>query len=117
MALVFNHLQSIMKNQLNRGLQQRLMYLENKHGSVDGAQARIGWARFSRSGQSVYYRGKILQRLKGGGIQGNFFDAASGEEYWVSGVKRRGSNAHWAQSVRVVIDADAREAYARLYEA
>lgn len=103
-----------MKNQLTRGLKQRLMYIENKHGDIDGAQARIGWVRFSKTGQSVYYRDKTLSRIKGGGIRGNFLDAATGAEYWVSGVKQRGSNTHWAESVHIDIDADALEAYAEL---
>jgi len=47
----------------------------------------------------------------GRGIRGNFMDVATQEEYWVSGVKKRGSNTHWAESVAVKIDADALEAY------
>ena len=70
------------------------MYVENKDGEIDGANARIGWVTFSRSGQTVYYRGRELQKATGGGIRGNFFDTATHEEYWVSGVKKRGSNAH-----------------------
>ncbi len=35
-----------MKNQLNRGLQKRLMYVENKDGDIDGVAARIGWVTF-----------------------------------------------------------------------
>jgi hypothetical protein len=100
-----------MKTQLNRGLKRRLMYIENKDGEIDGANGRIGWADFSKSGQTVYYRGRELAKANGGGVRGNFFDAATGEEFWVSGVKKRGSNAHWAEKVSVVVDADARDAY------
>jgi hypothetical protein len=87
------------------------MYVENKQGVVDGVSARIGWVEFSQSGSSVYFHGRTLNRIKGGGVSGNFRDAESGEEYWISGVKRRGSNAHWAASTKVTIDSDAREAY------
>ena len=52
--------------------------------------------------------------MKSNGISGNFLDADSGEEYWVSGVKKRGSNVHWAESVSVLIDDDAREEYQRV---
>ena len=103
-----------MDNQLNRGLKRRLMYVENKDGKIDGVDARIGWVEFSRSGRTVYYRGRALQRLKGGGVRGNFFDASSGEEYWISGIKTRGSNTHWAEMTSVKIDADALNEYAAL---
>jgi len=102
-----------MHTQLNRGESRRVMYLENKDGLIDGVQARIGWVEFSRSGQTVYYRGRALQ--KGQGIRGNFFDADTGEEYWVSGVKQRGSNAHPGErGVAIEIDPDAAEAYQAL---
>lgn len=100
-----------METQLNRGLKRRLMYVENKDGEIDGANARIGWVSFSKTGQTVYYRGRELAKAKGGGIRGNFFDVATGEEYWVSGVKKRGSNAHWAEKTLVQVDADATDSY------
>lgn len=94
-------------NQLTRGESRRVMYVENKDGEIDGASARIGWVKFSKSGLTVYYRGKTLSRTKGQGIRGNYRDCDTGDEYWVSGIKQRGSNAHWAESVAVVVDSDA----------
>lgn len=100
-------------NQLTRGLKRRVMYVENKQGDIDGVAARIGWVTFTRSGRGLHYRGRTL--LRGNGISGNFFDEATREEYWVSGVKRRGSNVHWAESnVGVQVDDDAVEEYLRL---
>jgi hypothetical protein len=99
-----------MENQLTRGIKKRVMYIENKQGLIDGAPARIGWVTFSKSGKSVYYRGRELLKSKRG-ISGNFIDVLTREEYWVSGVKKRGSNAHWAESVSIVIDDDARDEY------
>lgn len=90
------------------------MYVENKQGDIDGADARIGWVTFSKSGLTVYYRGRTLQRLTGGGVRGNYFDAETREEYWVSGVKKRGSNAHPARPVTIAIDDDAVEEYERI---
>jgi dihydrofolate synthase/folylpolyglutamate synthase len=102
-------------NQLNRGLPRRLMYVENKHGLIDGAAARIGWVEFSKTGRTIYYRGMSLRVATGGGIWGNYFDEASGEEYWISGVKKRGSNVHPAERpVVVVVDDDAKEEYERI---
>jgi hypothetical protein len=41
-------------------------------------------------------------------------DEETHEEYWVSGVKKRGSNVHPAEKVHLVVDDDAREEHARL---
>jgi hypothetical protein len=101
--------------QLTKGLKRRVMYVENKSGDIDGAAARIGWVTFSKSGQSVYYRGRTL--VKANGVAGNFMDADSREEYWISGVKKRGSNVHWAESVSVLVDDDARDEYQKLRSA
>ena len=102
------------ENQLTKGEARRVMYVENKDGLLDGAQAFIGWVTFSKSGSTVYYRGKRLSKIKGGGTRGNFFDEANGEEYWVSGVKLRGSNTPWAEHKEVRIDEDARQEYEAL---
>jgi len=103
-----------MKNQLTKGESRRVMYVENKDGDIDGVAARIGWVEFSKSGQTVYYRGKSLCRIKGGGVAGNHFDEATGDEYWISGIKKRGSNTHWAEPVNVEIDDDALAEYKKL---
>jgi hypothetical protein len=102
------------KNQLTRGETRRLMYVENKDGDIDGVRGRIGWVTFSKTGLSVYYRGRTLKRVKGGGIRGNYCDEATGEEYWISGVKKDGSNTHWAESTKMEVDADAKDEYDRL---
>ncbi len=87
-----------------------MMYVELKTGIIDGAEARIGWLTFSKTGKSIYYRGRTLIRARG--IAGNYIDADSGEEFWVSGVKKSGSNVHPAgRMVKVVIDEDASEEY------
>lgn len=65
----------------------RIMYVEQKEGDC---LAWIGRVSFSRSGKSIYYRHLHLQRVKGGGVAGNFIDVDSDEEYWVSGPKKKG---------------------------
>jgi hypothetical protein len=91
-------------------MKRRVMYVENKDCDIDGVRARIGWVTFSKTGQTVYYRGREL--TKANGVSGNFLDVATGDEYWVSGIKKRGSNVHWAEAgVSVVVDADARDEY------
>lgn len=103
-----------MENQLTKGESKRVMYVENKDGYIDDYSAHIGWVTFSKTGKTVYYLDKVLGRLKGGGTSGNHFDEETGEEYWVSGIKKRGSNMHWADSTKVKINADAKEEYERI---
>ena len=103
-----------MKNQLTKGQKTRVMYIENKSGYIDQYAAHIGWVTFSKTGRTVYYQDKTLVRLTGGGISGNHMDVETREEYWVSGIKKRGSNTHWAESVSVKIDEDALQEYQRL---
>ena len=102
------------KTQLTRGEPRRLMYVENKDGDIDGADARIGWVEFSKTGRTVYYRGRELRSSGRRGERGNFVDVSSGEAFWVSGVKQRGSNVHWAESAKVAVDPDAADAYRTL---
>jgi hypothetical protein len=104
----------VAKTQLTRGRRTRIMYVELKSGHTDDGPAWIGRVVFSRSGQSIFYRGRELKRIKGGGVSGNYFDAVTGEEFWVSGIKARGSNRHWAGSGRVHIDDDVRGEYEAL---
>ena len=101
-------------NQLIKGQNRRVMYIENRDGDIGGVTAKIGWAEFSKSGRTVYYRGKSLKRATGCGISGNHCDEDTCDEYWISGIKKRGSNAHWAESTKVSIDEDAMEEYKRL---
>lgn len=83
------------------------MYLENK---VTG-EARIGRVTFSKTMQTVYYMGLTLQRAGGEKITGNFFDIETGDEYWVSGCKKKGGDYHWASKVSVTIDDEVKEEY------
>ena len=103
-----------MKNQLTKGENKRVMYVENKDGYISEHSAHIGWVTFSKTGKTVYYKDKVLNRLKGGGISGNHMDEATGEEYWISGIKKRGSNTHWAESTSVKVDSDAKVEYQRI---
>jgi hypothetical protein len=95
------------------GKQIRIMYVELKSGHGDSGPARITRVTFSKSGQSVYFRGKRLQKSGGQGIQGNYFDAETGDEYWVSGPKRDGTDRHWAGGGIVQIDEDVADEYWR----
>ena len=95
----------------------RLMYIELKTGHSGDGPARIGRVTFSKSGRSVYYRGKRFARIRGGGAAGNYYEVESGDEYWISGVKRDGTDRHWAGSGPVEVDDEARAEYERLRSA
>jgi hypothetical protein len=50
---------------------------------------------FSRTGKAIYSGVRTFNRLKGGGVYGNYTCVEDGNEYWISGVKERGSNRRY----------------------
>jgi hypothetical protein len=88
------------------------MYIERKAGSLTGP-ARIGRVTFSKTGSTLYYRGHRFQSLKGAGFKSNYFDVDTGEDYWISGPKRRGGDALYGGATPIEIDEDVREEYWR----
>jgi hypothetical protein len=91
-------------------MQPRIMYIERKTDGLSGP-ARIGRVFFSRTGRTLYYRGRRFASLCGRGFKANYFDVESGEEYWISGCKRRGGDRLYGGLVE--IDEDVREEYWR----
>ena len=84
------------------------MYIEEKP-DVTG-QARIGRVRTSKTGRTLHYGGKTFQSLKGAGVsKSNYFDVETGDEYWISGCKKRGGDRLYGGSIE--IDEDVREEY------
>lgn len=88
-----------------------LIYVELKSGYSDNGPAWIGFAGRSKSGATIYFDGKAFKSLKGSGISANYYEAESGDQYWISGVKRDGWDRHWAGNGSVQIDEDAIEQY------
>jgi hypothetical protein len=80
------------------------MYIELKTGYGDNGPAWISSVIFSKSGETIYFNGKALKRMHKGGIAGNFRDLESGNEFWVSGIKKEGTNRHGAGSGKIQID-------------
>jgi hypothetical protein len=88
------------------------MYMELKgRDHNDNGPARIGRVTFSKTGKTIYYKGKAFQSLNGRGFCANYYDVETGEPYWISGPKKNGEDRHWAGSGKVEIDADVREEY------
>lgn len=92
-------------------MQSRIMYIECKAGNGLEGDARVGRVMFSKTGKTLYYRGKEFRSLKGAGFKANYYDVATGEEYWISGPKRRGGDRLYGDSTAVHIDEDVRAEY------
>ena len=92
-------------------MNDRLIYVELKSGHSDNGPAWIGIAGASKTGATVYSNGKAFKSLKGSGIGANFFDIETGDEYWISGIKKNNQDRHWAGGGEVAIDRLAVDAY------
>ncbi len=90
----------------------RIMYIECKAGGLIGP-ARIGRVSFSKTGRTLYYGGHTFQSLKGAGFKSNYYCVETGDDYWISGPKRRGGDALYGGSTPIGIDEDVREEYWR----
>ena len=106
-------------------IKPRIMYIENKGGEIvkrysytdqliEGGltgPARIGRVTFSKTGATLYYQGRSLQSLKGGGFKSNYYDIETGEHFWISGPKKNGEDSLYATNIGTEIDEDVREEY------
>jgi hypothetical protein len=53
-------------------MKSRIMYIECKSAETS-EPARIGRVAFSKTGKTLYYRGRTFQSLKGAGFKSNFY--------------------------------------------
>ena len=81
---------------------ENILSIELKSGYSDNGPAWIGRVKYSKTWQTVYFNNKGLQKYAG--ISGNYIDVETGEEYWISGVKKNCEDRHWAGSGKVMID-------------
>jgi hypothetical protein len=91
-------------------MKQEVLYIENKSSGHTG-QAWIGLAETSKTGQTIYFNNKAFKKLKVTGISGNHFDIETGEEYWISGIKKSGKDRHKYGSGIILIDEKCIEKY------
>lgn len=91
------------------GHKTQIMYVECKTGDLHRGSAWITKVRFTKSGRGVYFKDRLL--IRGNGVIGNFFDDETGDEYWVSGVKKNRQDRHVHGGGPVEIDEDIREEY------
>lgn len=90
------------------------MYIEHKTDQSDRGNAWIGKVEFSKTGQTVYFNGKAFKKIIRGGIYGNFYDSETGDEYWISGIKKNGQDRHWAGGGKIMVDKEIVEEYLEL---
>ena len=88
---------------------KKLTYIEECSGYNHDGPAWISNIEFSRTGSTAYFNGMSLK--KSAGIVGNFFDIETGDEYWISGVKKNNQDRHWAGNGTVYIDLEAKTDY------
>jgi hypothetical protein len=76
------------------------MYIEQKTDGPrllnDRGPAWFADVTFTNSGRSVRWRGQLFQRIHGGGVCGNYRCVEDGNEYWITGIKKRGSNRNYS---------------------
>lgn len=86
------------------------MYIESKASGLTGV-ARIGRVTYSKTGATIYYRSQAFRSLKGRGFKSNYYDAQTGDHYWISGPRRDGADRLYPSNIPVEVDDDVREQY------
>ena len=81
---------------------KELMYIELKTGYSDDGPAWIGYVQTSKTRKTIYFNDHAFQ--KNIGNYANYMDIENGEEYWISGLKKKESNRHWAGHGKIMID-------------
>jgi len=87
----------------------RIMYIEDKTDGLVGS-ARIGRVTFSKTGKTLYYKGRAFRSLKGSGFKANYYDVDSRARFWISGPKKNGADGLYGPRP-TPIDDDVREEY------
>ena len=74
-------------------MKTEIVYVEIETGGNHDGKAWIGKCFFSKSGKTIYFNGNVYQKGGRGGA-GNHYDIDSGEGFWISGVKKNGTDRH-----------------------
>jgi hypothetical protein len=92
-------------------MRDRVMYVELKTGhNTDRGPAWISRVRFSKSGRTVYFKGRTLRHFRS--FDANHYDVDTGESFWISGPHRDRQDRRYS-NVPVEVDADVAEVYER----
>lgn len=88
------------------------MYIELKTGYSDDGPGWIGYVKTSKTKSTIYFNDHAFQKYNGG--YSNYTDIENGDEYWISGLKKKESNRHWAGRGKIMIDRRAVDTYLSL---
>ena len=69
----------------------------------------------SKSGKTIYFNDHAFQKHHS--EYSNYVNVETGEEYWISCVKRNGQDRHWAGSGKITIDRKVINEYLRIIQA
>jgi hypothetical protein len=83
-------------------MKAELIYVELKTGYSDNGTAWIGNGFFNRTRKTIYFNGQVFCRSQG--ISSNHIDLETRDEYWISRVKKNGTDRHWAGTGTIKID-------------
>jgi hypothetical protein len=83
-------------------MKAELIYVELKTGHSDNGPAWIGRGFYNRTRKTVYFNGQVFCRSQG--ISSNHVNLETRDEYWISGVKKNGTDRHWAGGGTIKID-------------
>ena len=83
------------------------MYIELKTDGLRG-EGRIGRVEFSKSGKTLYYKGRKLIKASAP-LKANYFDEETLEDFWISNPKKDGQDSLFPATIE--IDQDAKSEY------
>ena len=84
-------------------MKNEIRYIEKYTGSNHNGEAWIAHVRLSKTGKTIYFNGKAFKKFE----RGMYYDIENSDEYWITGIKKRGSNRHWAGSGKIMIEENA----------
>ena len=88
------------------------MYIELKSGFTDDGPAWIGLVEFSKSGRTAYFNNKAFKHAG----KGHYGDIETGENYWISGVKKNGEDRHIFGKGKIQVDKMIVDEYLKLVD-
>ena len=85
-----------------------------KSGYSDDGPAWIDYVNILKIKNTIYFNDQDFQKYNG--CYSNYVDIETGDEYWISGLKKKESNRHWAGHGKIMIDQRAVDEYLSLIE-
>ena len=89
-----------------------IVYVEIKNEANHDGKAWIGKCFFSKTKQTIYFNGNVYRKSKG--FSSNYFDIESGNGFWISGVKKNGTDRHKFGKGLIEIDESIIEEYLKI---